>query len=83
MICLHIFATEGVISLGLLKSKFLEAGIDGLTGNLIPKVGFLRRVDNRLERVEIKILLRGQEWDVGFLNSTGDEKRLLPVRLLL
>ncbi len=81
MISLHIFTAKTIVFLGRLKAKLLEASINGPAGNLVPKVNLLRRVDNRSERIEVKILLRSQEWNVGFLNSTGDEKGLLPIWL--
>src|SRR6056300_777431 len=83
MVGLHILAPKLIILFTQFESEsFITLG-NCRSGQVLPQVRFIWCVSDLIQRVEIEILIGSQKRDVGFLNSTSDEERLVAVRSLL
>ena len=83
MIGLDVFLSEWMIFHGEFKPEGLVALGQGRGGEKIPEVRTVGFVRNFIEWIEIKIFVRGEKGNMGFLKSQGDKERLVAVIFIL
>ena len=83
MVGLHVFPPQRVIFDSQFKTESSVPLGHRRWGQALPQFRFVGLVDKRIEGILIEIFLGSQERHMWFLNSAGNEKRLVTVAFLL